>query len=172
MRGPSGAGRARGTRTRAPRQRRRRLLRGNARVPMIREHVALVSAESAPPEHLENRSRQRHAVRVLILRDGRGNRPPSARQVYLLPSHPAHLAATLRREQRDDQRIVQRLGEPRQRSAVRILRFSLVQCRPELALGLTRFRGQDSVPALLVGGLSDAQRRVGFDPIAPDREAE
>jgi hypothetical protein len=59
----------------------------------------------------------------------------------------------LRREQHDDQRIVQRLGEPRQPSAVSILRFSLVQCRPELAQLVS---GQDSVPLFSFGGLSDA----------------
>ena len=168
---PSVADHARGTRTRAPSivstplssLAQRRTCADGSRTRSARR------LRIAGAEHLENQCRQRHTIRIVVLRDRRRNCPqPLTRSTSC---HRIRHTSPLRWAviSIDDERVVQRLREPRQRLAVRVLRVALMQGRPELAQLVSR---KHSFTALVVGRLYDSQRRVGLDPIALDREAE
>lgn len=136
---------------------------------MIRKHVAVVGINLAVLQDLQGLSHERDAMRIMILRRFRRNRPPPGCEIDVLPSHPAHFTAALCREQHHEKRIVQRLRKPDERFSIVILRFGLMQGRPELPQLVSR---QDAIAALLVGRLSDSQRRIRLNPVALDGEGK
>lgn len=107
---------------------------------MVRKHIPPVTvlAGRAALKNLQNHRREKHPVRIGVLRLFSWNGPPAGHQSDILPPHRAHLAAALRCQQHDKQHVVEHLREPCLWPAVRVRCLSLVQRRPELAQLVTR----------------------------------